>query len=102
MPESAGARRLKKALIKGGLEGVCPKYFLNYFHQIELAFRSFAKDSLCGNYCFQMIVDFPAFAYPDVISWLESKISGVHVQDVIREKFLRGKKGPERETGKTV
>ncbi|MGB3006746.1 MAG: hypothetical protein WBC06_09565 [Chitinophagaceae bacterium] len=29
-----------------------------------------------------------AFAYLDVISWLESKISGVNVQDVIREKFL--------------
>ncbi|MFZ9388371.1 MAG: hypothetical protein ACO25B_10845 [Chitinophagaceae bacterium] len=43
-----------------------------------------------------------AFAYLDVISWLESKISGVHVQDVIREKFLRGKKGPERGSGKTV
>lgn len=33
-----------------------------------------------------------AFAYLDVTSWLESKISGVHVQDVIREKFLKGKK----------
>jgi len=33
-----------------------------------------------------------AFAYLDVISWLESKISGVNVQDVIREKFLKGKK----------
>ena len=33
-----------------------------------------------------------AFVYLDVISWLESKISGVHVQDVIRDKFLRGKK----------
>lgn len=31
-----------------------------------------------------------AFAYLDVISWLESKISGVQVQDVIREKFLLG------------
>ena len=27
----------------------------------------------------------------DVISWLESKISGVQVQDVIREKYLKGK-----------
>lgn len=33
-----------------------------------------------------------AFLYLDVISWLESKISGVHVQDVIREKFLLGKR----------
>ena len=34
-----------------------------------------------------------AFAYLDVISWLESKISGVNVQDVIREKYLKGKRG---------
>ena len=33
-----------------------------------------------------------AFAYLDVISWLESKISGVNVQDVIREKFLMGRR----------
>ena len=32
-----------------------------------------------------------AFAYLDVISWLESKISGVNVQDIIREKFLKGR-----------
>jgi hypothetical protein len=32
-----------------------------------------------------------AFAYLDVISWLESKISGIHVQDVVREKYLKGK-----------
>ena len=32
-----------------------------------------------------------AFVYLDVISWLESKISGVQVQDVIREKYLKGK-----------
>jgi hypothetical protein len=30
-----------------------------------------------------------AFAYLDVISWLESKINKVNVQDVIREKFSR-------------
>ena len=34
-----------------------------------------------------------AFSYLDVISWLESKINNVNVQDVIREKYLRGKKG---------
>ncbi|OSZ80473.1 hypothetical protein CAP36_04250 [Chitinophagaceae bacterium IBVUCB2] len=34
-----------------------------------------------------------AFVYLDVISWLESKISGVNVQDVIREKFLLGRRG---------
>lgn len=32
-----------------------------------------------------------AFAYLDVISWLESKINGVNVQDVIREKYQRRK-----------
>lgn len=31
-----------------------------------------------------------AFMYLDVISWLESKIIGVPVQDVIREKYLNG------------
>lgn len=31
-----------------------------------------------------------AFAYLDIISWLESKIRNVPVQDVIREKFLKG------------
>lgn len=34
-----------------------------------------------------------AFAYLDVISWLESKISGVNVQDIIREKYLKGGHG---------
>lgn len=33
-----------------------------------------------------------AFSYLDVISWLESKIHGVDVQDVIREKYRRRKK----------
>ncbi|MBN8863393.1 MAG: hypothetical protein J0H92_08480 [Sphingobacteriales bacterium] len=32
-----------------------------------------------------------AFAYLDVISWLESKINKVNVQDVIREKYARRK-----------
>ena len=32
-----------------------------------------------------------AFVYLDVISWLESKINNVHVQDVIKEKYLRKK-----------
>jgi hypothetical protein len=30
-----------------------------------------------------------AFMYLDVISWLESKIEGKEVQDVIRDKYLR-------------
>ncbi len=34
-----------------------------------------------------------AFVYLDVISWLESKINGVNVEDVIREKYLLWKKG---------
>jgi hypothetical protein len=33
-----------------------------------------------------------AFAYLDVISWLESKVNDVDVQDVIREKYKRKKK----------
>jgi len=33
-----------------------------------------------------------AFAYLDVISWLESKINEVNVQDVIREKYKKRKK----------
>jgi tetratricopeptide (TPR) repeat protein len=33
-----------------------------------------------------------AFIYLDVISWLESKINEVNVQDVIRKKFLEGKR----------
>ncbi|MBP8114048.1 MAG: hypothetical protein KAY50_01765 [Chitinophagaceae bacterium] len=33
-----------------------------------------------------------AFVYLDVISWLKSKINGVDVQDVIKEKYSEGKK----------
>jgi hypothetical protein len=33
-----------------------------------------------------------AFAYLDIISWLESKVKNVPVQDVIREKYLRGER----------
>jgi hypothetical protein len=33
-----------------------------------------------------------AFLYLDIISWLESKIQQVPVQDVIREKYLRGER----------
>ena len=37
-----------------------------------------------------------AFAYLDVISWLESKIRNVNVQDVVRERYKkRGDKGSE-------
>jgi len=39
------------------------------------------------------VLESRAFVYLDIISWLESKISGVNVQDVIREKFLLGKRG---------
>ena len=33
-----------------------------------------------------------AFMYLDVISWLESKLEGVPVQDVIRQKYLKGER----------
>jgi hypothetical protein len=33
-----------------------------------------------------------AFVYLDIISWLESKIRSVPVQDVIRDKYLSGKR----------
>ncbi|ULQ58129.1 hypothetical protein KJS94_07935 [Flavihumibacter rivuli] len=33
------------------------------------------------------------FAYLDVISWLESKVEGIPVQEVIRKKYERGRKG---------
>jgi hypothetical protein len=32
-----------------------------------------------------------AFAYLDIISWLESKIYNLNVQDVIRKKYLKRK-----------
>lgn len=35
-----------------------------------------------------------AFAYLDIISWLESKIYNINVQDVIRNKYLREKGKP--------
>ena len=33
-----------------------------------------------------------AFAYLDIISWLESKVSGKQTYEIIREKYLRGRK----------
>jgi len=33
-----------------------------------------------------------AYMYLDVISWLKSKIAGIHVQQVIRERFLKNVK----------
>jgi hypothetical protein len=33
-----------------------------------------------------------AFSYLDIISWLESKISNQHVQDVVREKYKVNKR----------
>jgi len=35
-----------------------------------------------------------AFAYLDIISWLESKINNINVQDIIRSKYLREKRKP--------
>ncbi|HEV7332860.1 MAG TPA: hypothetical protein VGN63_17605 [Flavisolibacter sp.] len=40
-----------------------------------------------------------AFAYLDIISWLESKVSGQRVQDVIRGKFLQRQGGKQQKTG---
>jgi len=36
-----------------------------------------------------------AFAYLDIISWLESKIHGVHVKDILRKKYTERKKHTE-------
>jgi len=33
-----------------------------------------------------------AFAYPDIISWLESKVYNKPVYEIIREKYLSGKR----------
>ena len=33
-----------------------------------------------------------AFAYLDIISWLESKLETVPVQDIIRRKYLENRK----------
>ena len=33
-----------------------------------------------------------AFAYLDIISWLESKVNGKQTYEIIREKYLRGRK----------
>ena len=38
------------------------------------------------------VLETRAFSYLDIISWLESKVNGVNVQDVIREKYKRRKK----------
>jgi hypothetical protein len=35
-----------------------------------------------------------AFAYLDIISWLESKINNINVQDIIRSKYLRERGKP--------
>lgn len=34
-----------------------------------------------------------SYMYLDIIGWLESKIEGVPVQDVIRKRYLKGRKG---------
>jgi hypothetical protein len=43
-----------------------------------------------------------AFAYLDIISWLESKISGQKVQDVIREKYMLRKKAKQQKASETI
>jgi hypothetical protein len=43
-----------------------------------------------------------AFAYLDIISWLESKISGQKVQDVIHAKYLERKKAKQGKTSELI
>ncbi|HET7899335.1 MAG TPA: hypothetical protein VFL47_16725, partial [Flavisolibacter sp.] len=43
-----------------------------------------------------------AFAYLDIISWLESKISGQKVQDVIRKKYLERRKAKQNKTSEML
>jgi tetratricopeptide (TPR) repeat protein len=43
-----------------------------------------------------------AFAYLDIISWLESKISGQKVQDVIRAKYLQRRKEKQSRATETL
>ena len=43
-----------------------------------------------------------AFSYLDIISWLESKISGQKVQDVIREKYLERRKAKQNKTSEML
>lgn len=40
-----------------------------------------------------------AFAYLDLTSWLESKIKDLHVQDIIRKKFIEKNKAIHKKTG---
>ena len=43
-----------------------------------------------------------AFSYLDIVSWLESKISGIPVQEVIRNKFIQGyRQGRVKDQGHT-
>jgi tetratricopeptide (TPR) repeat protein len=64
-----------------------PKELKPEFHKLLVKLKQYEKNSSEAR----------AFAYLDIISWLESKIRNVPVQDVIREKFLLKKQGPAEE-----
>jgi hypothetical protein len=51
------------------------------FEKLLAELKEVEKDKLAGR----------AFAYLDIVSWLESKIYGKNVQDVIRAKYLKRK-----------
>ena len=64
-----------------------PKQFRPEFEKLLHKLKQYEKNS----------AEARAFAYLDIISWLESKIENVPVQDVIREKYLAKKRGPAEE-----
>lgn len=59
-----------------------PKQIRPAFEKLLIELKEVEKDKLASR----------AFAYLDIISWLESKISGEKVQDVMRKKFLQKQK----------
>jgi hypothetical protein len=61
------------------------------FEKLLAELKDFEKDKLASR----------AFAYLDIISWLESKIYNKNVQDVIRAKYLKRKNNPSS-TGDTI
>jgi len=58
---------------KVGAHAIIPE-----FEKLLIKLKKYEKDPLESR----------AFAYLDVISWLESKINGVNVQDVVRKKYM--------------
>jgi len=59
-----------------------PKELKPEFEKLLAELKEIEKDKFASR----------AFAYLDIISWLESKIYNLNVQDVIRSKFLERKK----------